>query len=134
MITCPDAGALAKRSEDETVQRHAVECGRCRRLVALMEARTGTWRQVDGHWVHASGSLAGRVTRSGVPVPGAEVSVADGEIEYLTTTTGEGRYEVDSVLPGSYRIKARCETAENAVEIRIVEGANVADLDLPAPG
>jgi hypothetical protein len=133
MMTCPDAGALAKRSDDETVQRHAVACGRCRHLVALMEARTGTWRQIDGHWIHASGSLAGRITRSGVPVPGAEVSVADGEIEYLTTTSGDGCYAVDSVLPGSYRVKAMGDSAV-AVEIRIVEGANVADLDLPPPG
>jgi hypothetical protein len=140
MMTCPDAGALAKRSEDEVVERHALGCRRCMRLVALMEARTGTWHQVDGHWVPASGSLAGRVTRSGVPVPGVEVSVADGEIEYLTTTGGDGSYQVESVMPGSYRIQARPGTDEHArsvtvvtVELRIREGANVADLEIQAP-
>lgn len=93
------------------IELHAMALGRQQALLKNLEVQPG--KDLTGvEIVLAPGAVvAGRVLApSGKPVAGAEVNVmgSDTSMSLLNTTTsdGEGRYRLEGISPGSYRIEA----------------------------
>jgi hypothetical protein len=76
--------------------------------------------------------LSGRVTQSAKPLAGRTVWVAstDGKQDtgYQGRTAEDGRYEVEGVPPGEYRISV----GNDASRVVTIAGDTVANLDIPA--
>lgn len=75
--------------------------------------------------------------RDGVPVPGAEVAILDGDIsiDRTTTTEGDGSFQFRELPPGTYQLTAKLDGVAvsriTSVEVRAGESVHV-DLSLVA--
>src|SRR5690606_11225703 len=82
------------------------------------------------------GTIRGRVTRGGRPLPGASVFIGRG-LRGATAVTGpDGGYELHNVAPGRYRVMARWSTlpiqvADGVAEV--VSGGVIDAMDIGFP-
>ena len=68
-----------------------------------------------------TGNMTGRVTDSqGLPVPGATITVTGPQGSQTVTADGQGRFQVNYLVPGTYSVKAELQGFKS------VEQANIA--------
>ncbi len=144
----PDGAAIVARGVDATVWDAATLTAGARAQLARAR-RQVPWRVAEGELVPVSASLTGRVTRDGLPVPLARVTVeyresrpsnqrswtsTNARARRLTVTTGvDGGYLLRNVPTGDYTLTARsdqlgCASAPIARTIADLEQSN--DLEL----
>lgn len=74
---------------------------------------------LDGTLTSATGVIGGTVLQSGTAIAGALVTITDGLTTYSVTSAHDplGSYEVSSLPPGSYTVRAELVGAEDAVRL-----------------